>query len=140
MAGIALVNRLYENGFGGNVSWTPAGGALFRFPVASWEFNTLQELINVTNTSSGGWNEWIAGVNDGTISLKVFWDENNHYTSAVLLPGALGELVLEVGENPGTLFSFPEVIILSVKMLLSPKTATTWDVDFKVSGPPTYPA
>ena len=152
---MALPNRQYINGFGGDVTWRPLedengdalGGVPFEFPVASWELTDQNNLIDVTNTSSGLWMEFIGGTNEGSLSLKLFWDANaaNTYTSTAhsLVPGTRGEMTLLIGQDGTTPATgnihCPFVIIQTAKMAVSPKNAVTWDLECKLTGPPDFP-
>jgi hypothetical protein len=124
----------YINGFGGSVTF----GA-FNFEVVEWALKVDNGLIDVTNTGSSNYGQFIAGVNTGQVSLKTFWDTTSIYTGATanLLPGQTGSATLEIGPtNKSVVVS---LIIMSIALTNSPTAGVTYDIEAKLTSAPTYP-
>jgi len=124
----------YTNGFGGNVTF-----GSFTFSVVEWSLKVDNGLIDVTNTGSSNWGQFISGMNNGTISIKAFWDTTNIYTgsSANLLPGQTGTATLLIG-NTGKSVAC-SIIIMSVNLVNSPTAGVGYDIEAKVTSSPTFP-
>src|SRR4051812_27353898 len=124
----------YANGFGGSVQF-----GSFTFQVTEWALKVDNGLIDVTNTGSSNWGQFISGMNNGTVSIKAFWDTTNIYTgsTANLLPGQSGTATLTIGSTAKTVAC--SIIIMSVNLVNSPTAGIAYNIEAKVTSAPTFP-
>lgn len=125
----------YINGFGGNVTM-----GSFTFSVVEWTLKVDNGLIDVTNTGSSNYGQFIAGVNTGQVSIKAFWDTTSVYTGSGpnLLPGQSGTFTGLIGNSLKTVTA--TVVIMSISLGNSPTAGVTYDIECKLTSAPTYPS
>lgn len=75
--------------------------------VTSWSFNDNSDALEVTNTSSGGFREYIGGLDGGDGSFTAHWDDTNKPTTA-MKPGDKVALTLTL--ITGTSYTFDAII------------------------------
>lgn len=62
----------FHNGIGGTIK-----AATTTFAVLDWQFTTANKLIDVTNSGSGGYEEYITSVTGGSGSANCLWDSTS---------------------------------------------------------------
>ncbi len=130
-----MTTPVYINGRGGNVTF---GG--FTFSVVEWSLKVDNGLIDVTNTGSGTFGQFIAGINTGTVSMKAFWDTANSYTgTGNLKPGETGTATLLIGSS-GQSVTVTAIVIMSVNLVNSPTAGVQYDIEAKLTAVPVYPS
>lgn len=122
----------YLNGFSGHITF---GGKTLE--VVSWEMSSESGLIDVTNTGSSNWGQFIAGMNQGTVAIKAFWDTSDVPT-ATFTPGATGAMILSIGNSGKTITC--SGIIQKFQVLNSPKEGVSIAIDAKITSAPVFPS
>jgi hypothetical protein len=124
---------VYINGFSGSVTI-----GSFTFDVVEWSIKVDNGLIDVTNTGSSSYGQFISGVNSGSVSIKAFWDTANVYTgTANLKPGVSATTTLTIGASGKTIVA--TMIIQSVNVVNSPTAGVQFNLEGKLTSSPTYP-
>lgn len=62
----------FHNGIGGTIK----AGAV-TFAVLDWQFTTANKLVDVTNSGSAGYEEYITSVTGGSGTANCLWDSTN---------------------------------------------------------------
>ncbi len=129
-----MATPAYTNGFGGNVIFDE-----FEFGVVEWALKSENGLIDVTNTASSNWGQYISGMNQGSVSIKAFWDTANLYTAADanLEPGVSGTATLKIGATGKSVVA--TLIIMSCNLVNSPTAGVQYDIEGKLTSAPTFP-
>ncbi len=124
----------YINGFGGDVTV-----GTFTFSVVEWTLKVDNGVIDVTNTGSSNYGQFIPGVNSGQVSIKAFWDTTSIYTGATpnLLPGVSATFTGKIGTSGKTVTG--TIIIMSISLGNSPSAGVSYDIEGKLTSAPTYP-
>lgn len=125
----------YINGFGGDVTF-----GSFVLHVVEWSLKVDNGLIDVTNTGSSSWGQFISGMNSGSVSVKAFWDTSNTYTgsTANLLPGNSGTAVLKIGNSSQQIGC--TLVIMSIDLTNSPTSGVQYAIEGKITSTPTFPS
>ena len=123
----------YINGFGGDVTFAGA-----TYHVVEWTLKVDNGLIDVTNTGSSNYGQFISGINSGQVSMKMFFDTSDTPTGNNLLPGVTGTAVLAIGNSGMSIGA--SLIIMSISLGNSPAAGVTYDVEAKLTSAPTYPS
>lgn len=113
-------------GVGGNATYSGVA-----HQVLDWTFSASQEVIDITNSGSGGYTEKVYGVKDGSGSFS------SPYDGGVLVPPSLGASVafsFVLGDAPGKSIS-GNAIIRSVDFNMPARgDAVKFTANFETTG------
>lgn len=129
-----MATPVYLNGFGGTVTF-----GSFVWNVVEWSMKAENGLIDVTNVGSSNWGQFISGMNQGTVSMKGFWDTANVLTgaSANIVPGQSGTATLKIGNSVQQVSC--SVVIMSIDLTNSPTAGVGFNAEAKITTAPTLP-
>lgn len=127
----------YISGQGGSIQV-----ATTTYPVESWSIKLSNELEDVTTTASNGWAQWLATINQGEITISLFFDGTTPQVGA-FAPGAyLASVTLHVGTMPGgsgAALSYSMAMIVQDATLENPaKNAVKLTITGKAQGAVTF--
>lgn len=69
--------------------------------VTEWSIAVNNEVQDVTDTGSAGWQEMIAGINKATINATCFWNLTGTELSTTFAIGTIHAATAQVGPTPG---------------------------------------
>lgn len=103
----------------------------------SWDGTFTTEVLDITNTGSGGFQENIGCIKSADINIKGYFDNADHQTGTIL-PGVSAGLDLIVGNGGPTIQV--EARCEHLKILVAAKGVTGFEAHFVSNGPYILPS